>query len=339
MPSYRTGTVTSVSSERPGLQKVEVDGEPAYVLTELIGPVAQGDEVVINTTAVDLGLGTGGWHFVHWNLSRREWSHPGPGHIMKLRYTSLQADVGAAEEGSDPGDRLPGTVVVACALHSQLPVVAAAVHAVRPGTRVGYVMTDGGALPLALSDTVATLRDRGLLATTVTAGQAFGGDHEAVNVLSGLAVAARSGCEVVVAGTGPGVVGTGTALGHTGVEVAAIVDGAAALGGRPVVAVRWSDGDARARHQGLSHHSATALNLASRPHFVAVPSGAGISGGEASEVVETEQLALDSTLDGLAVTTMGRGPGDDPGFFAFAAAAGRLAADLVGAPDRYPRPA
>ena len=54
--------------------------------------------MVLNTTAVDLGLGTGGWHVVHWNLAREELDEPGPGHIMKLRYTSLQVDAGAAEE-------------------------------------------------------------------------------------------------------------------------------------------------------------------------------------------------------------------------------------------------
>ena len=98
MPSFRTGVVTSVLAERRGLQKVEVDGERAYVLTQLIGTVAVGDRVVINTTAVDLALGTGGWHFVHWNLERSSWSSPGPGTVMKLRYTSLQVDTGAAEE-------------------------------------------------------------------------------------------------------------------------------------------------------------------------------------------------------------------------------------------------
>ena len=68
------------------------------MLTQLTGPVDVGDAVVVNTTAVELGLGTGGWHVVHWNLARDEWSEPGPGHIMKARYTSLQADVGSTEE-------------------------------------------------------------------------------------------------------------------------------------------------------------------------------------------------------------------------------------------------
>src|SRR5215213_11168341 len=95
MPSYSTRVVTAITSERAGLQRVELEnGRRAYVLTELIGPVAAGDRVVVNTTAVDLGLGTGGWDVVHWNLSRDEWSAPGAGHVMKLRYTSLQVDTG-----------------------------------------------------------------------------------------------------------------------------------------------------------------------------------------------------------------------------------------------------
>lgn len=181
MPSFRTGTVTAVLSERAGLQRVEVDGRRAFVLTALIGPVAVRDRVVVNTTAVDLGLGTGGWDVVHWNLARDGWSEPGPGHVMKLRYTSLQADTGVAEEGPSyrQPDGLGGMPVVACGLHSQVACVAAVVRHLAPATRIAYVMTDGGALPLALSDLVAGLRHAGLLDVTVTAGHAFGGDLEA----------------------------------------------------------------------------------------------------------------------------------------------------------------
>ena len=32
----------------------------------------------VNTTAVELGLGTGGWHVVHWNLARTAATSPGP---------------------------------------------------------------------------------------------------------------------------------------------------------------------------------------------------------------------------------------------------------------------
>src|SRR5881392_1547472 len=161
MPSFRTGRVTAITSERPGLQRTEVDGEPAFVLTQLTGPVAVGDDVVVNTTAVELGLGTGGWHVVHWNLTRREWRAPGAGHVMKLRYTSLQIDTGAFDEAEPADSGLDGMPIVVCSLHSQLAPVIVAARAERsePPLRIAYVMTDGGALPIALSDQVAALRN------------------------------------------------------------------------------------------------------------------------------------------------------------------------------------
>src|SRR5436853_3114196 len=128
MPSFRSGKVTTLLMERPGLQRVEVDlgdgNERAYVLTQLTGNVAVGDRVVVNTPAVELGLGTGGWHIVHWNLERSEWHEPGPGHVLKMRYTSLQVDVGSAEEHAPhlaDLESIDGMPVVGAALHSQLP--------------------------------------------------------------------------------------------------------------------------------------------------------------------------------------------------------------------------
>ena len=329
MPSFRTGVVTAVTAERAGLQKVEVDGERAYVLTQLIGTVSVGDRVVLNTTAVDLGLGTGGWHFVHWNLARDSWSEAGPGTVMKLRYTSLQVDTGAAEEdGSfEVGVGLDGCPVVACTLHSQVGCVAAAFERCAPGRRLVYVMTDSAALPLALSDLVADLRCRGVLAATVTCGQAFGGDYEAVSVPSALLVAATvAGADAMVVGPGPGVVGTGSEYGFGGVEVAAVIDAAGHLGGRPILAVRYSDADARDRHRGVSHHTTTALALAACRPLVAVPRGSGELKG-LGEVVEVD---VPDDLDFGSITSMRRGPAEDPGLFAYAAAAGVLAARLLG---------
>src|SRR2546425_1842777 len=152
MPSFRSGKVTTLLMERPGLQRVEVDlgdgDERAYVLTQLTGNVAVGDRVVINTTGVELGLGTGGWHVVHWNLARSEWRQDGGGHVMKLRYTSLQADTGAAEEQHpDVPSDLGGMPVVAIGVHSQLAAVAAAFPDDAPARRPVYVMTAGGAPP------------------------------------------------------------------------------------------------------------------------------------------------------------------------------------------------
>ena len=196
MPAFKTGKVERILEERAGLQRVEVnlDGSPSGRTCSRSSPgrSSWGDAVVVNTTAVDLGLGTGGWHVVHWNLARDHYSAPGPGHIMKARYTSLQTDVGSSEEHwTELADitSIDGMPVVAAALHSQVPAIAAAFKHARPDLRLAYVMTDGAALPLALSDLVAQLRDRALLDATITCGHAFGGDYEAVSVYSALAVA------------------------------------------------------------------------------------------------------------------------------------------------------
>lgn len=332
MPSYRSGRVTEILSERTGIQRVSIGDERAYVLTEQVGPVAVGDEVVFNTTAVDLGLGTGGWHVVHWNLERRSWSQPGPGHIMKVRYTSLQSDTGALEEHRDPGTDLRGRPVVACSLHSQVPIVAAAFLARRPDARVAYVMTDGAALPMALSDLVVRMTETGLVHVTITAGHAFGGDHEAVSVPSALAAAVGlEAADLVIVAMGPGVVGTDTALGTSAVEVAAVLDATAALGGRPICCVRASGADPRPRHRGASHHVDTILSLTRSRVEVATVAGAAVA-TDVHDVHTLDPGDVPALLAerGLRVTSMGRGPEDDPLFHAAAGAAGVLAAT---APD------
>jgi Protein of unknown function (DUF3866) len=330
VPRLVTATVTEILGDRPGLQRLDTDAGRAYVLVELTGSVVPGDRVVLNTTAVDLGLGTGGWHVVHWNLSRSEWLNPGRGHIMKLRYTSLQADTGAAEETHpDTPQDLQGMPVVACSLHSQMGVVAAVIKTLRPGTRITYVMTDGAALPLVLSDLVWNLRQKGVLDTTITAEHAFGGDLEAVTLPSALTLARHvADADVTIVAMGPGVVGTASPLGTTAVEVATILDTAAALAGRPALCVRASEADPRDRHQGISHHVDTILRLAhSRPAIPLPPSLAGeIDGATAVEVPDVTRLLDD--LD-LRITSMGRGPGDDPTFFASAAAGGVWAASAL----------
>ena len=325
MPSYRTGTVTKLLSERAGLQRVEVDGRPAYVLTQLIGTVHAGDRVVVNTTAVELGLGTGGWDVVHWNLERDQWSEPGPGHEMKLRYTSLQLDAGVSTPPETQQARI-GAPMVACFLHSQVAAVAAAFKHVAPEATLAYVMTEGGALPLAISDLVPDLIRVGWLDVTVTAGQAFGGQREAVNVVHALQLAAD--CDAVVVGMGPGSLGTDSPIGFSGLEVATVL-GLGALAREPIVALRWSDADTRERHRGLSHHSVTALKLTQGPVVVPVPKGAPHPKVGEHEVVEVEVPDVGALFAkaGLDVRTMGRTPAEDPGFFAYAGAAGVVAAE------------
>ena len=350
MPSFRSGKVTRLLVERPGLQRVEVDlgdgPERAYVLTQLTGSVAVGDRVVVNTTAVELGLGTGGWHVVHWNLERETWAERGPGHIIKGRYTSLQADVGSAEEMLEDFaevESIDGMPVVAAALHSQLPAAAVAFKQRAPDARLAYVMTDGAGLPLALSDLAFALRERGLIDATVTCGHAFGGDYEAVSIFSALAVAKRAaGADAAVVAMGPGIVGTNTRLGFTGMEVGSILDAAAALDGQPIACLRVSFADPRSRHVGLSHHTRTALRVACRERVtVAVPR----LGGEEDDRLRADLVdaGIDRRHDlvevtppdvlelleqhGLNVVSMGRPAAEDPALFLAAGAAGELAAE------------
>ena len=321
MPRFATRVVDALLEERASLQRVSLDdGSRAYVLTDLIGPVAVGDRVVVNTTAVDLGLGTGGWHVVHWNLAREEWGEVRPGHIMKLRYTSVQLETDPVE----PRDRmLDGTPVVACTVHSQVPCVAAAFKHARPDASVTYVMTDGGALPMALSDLVVEMRAAGLIDETVTAGHAFGGTREAVNVASALSAV---DADLVIVGMGPGVVGMGHPLATTALDVASVLDAAAYLGGRAILAVRYSDADTRDRHRGVSHHSETVLSLVRSCVEIAVPPGVAIDGGpHRVTVVDDVDVPALLAARGLRVTSMGRGPEDDPRFYAVAGAAGTLA--------------
>jgi hypothetical protein len=352
MPSYRTGEVVKLLEARRGLQRVEVDlgqgPERAYALPQLTGPVELGDRVVVNTTAVELGLGTGGWHVVHWNLERDHWSETGPGHIIKGWYTSIQSDVGSTEEHLEAlaeVESIDGMPVVVAALHSQLPAVAAAFRAARPDGRLAYVMTDGAGLPMALSDLVATLCSKGLVDATVTCGHAFGGDYEAVSIYSALAVARHvADADAAAVVMGPGIVGTNTRLGFSGMEVGPILDAAHALGGVAIACLRMSFADGRDRHVGLSHHSATALRLATRERvLVAVPElppeqavrlrddlvAAGIDRRhDLLDVAAPKVLELFERF-GLAITSMGRPAAADPALFQAAAAAGTLAAERV----------
>ncbi|MCU1465319.1 MAG: hypothetical protein JWM72_1247 [Actinomycetia bacterium] len=347
MPSFRSGEVTEVLESRPGLQRVLVDlgsgPERAYALTQLTGDVALGDRVVVNVTAVELELGTGGWHVVHWNLERTEWNPPASGSGMKLRYTSLQVEVANAEP-ADSGDLVRMPVVVA-GLHSQLAAIAVAFKHVRPTGRLVYVMTDGGSLPIAISDLVWQLRERDLIDATVTCGHAFGGDHEAVSVPGALAVARHAArADAVVVAMGPGSAGTRTRLGFSAIEVGPVLDAVNAMNGVPIAALRVSFADPRPRHRGVSHHSITALTVATASRVrVAVP---GVGGEEEEQIrADLSKAGIDArheivdvvpvgVVDLLAqrdlhVESMGRPAAVDPVLFESAAAAGTIAAHAV----------
>jgi hypothetical protein len=335
---------------------VALDGEdhpvPALAYPLLVGPVGPGERVLVNTTAVELGLGTGGMHFVVAVLRQEDLSAPERGRIMKLRYTPHQVNVLTAEEPGSPyreameaAEGLDGTPVVWVPLHSMLGPVAAGAVAAGAG-RVVYVMTDGAALAAPLSRLAAALRDTGLVASVISSGQAFGGDIECVNVFSGLLAARHVAlADVIVVGDGPGNTGTATTWGASVLASAMSMNAAAILGGRPVAALRVSFADGRDRHRPVSHHSITALGrVAMIPVHVAVPSiedpgrresvwaELKIAGLESRhQLVETTgQPALDLLeSEGIRTESMGRGIADDPEFFLAAGAAGVLAGRMA----------
>ena len=326
MLSLRRGTVTAIAERHEGLVRCEVDGEACVAYPALTGALAVGDEVVVNIQGRELGLGSGGFDVLHVNLTRGlDLSPPSKAHVMKLPYTPVQHAVRHAEEDGPVADALGGLPVVCCSLHSQVAPVCAALA----GLRIAYVQPAGGALPVGLSDTLRALRARDLIATTVSAGACFGGDVECVTAASAFAWAAAGGFDAVVCAIGPGIVGTASRLGHGGLAAADAANTAAALGGTPVLAVRVSSGDERQRHRGVSHHTRAVVELCLGEVAVAWPAGLDAPDWLASRR-ELDVGEWREACAGLPLEHMGRGPDDDPWFFASAFAAGKLARTLVG---------
>ncbi len=363
MIQWRSAVVVEVRSRWAGAVEYAArlaSGEQVRALGYLdaVGELPPGAPVLLNTTALERGLGTGGLAIVVAAPDHL----PEPvsdvrdmlGHVVKARYTGSQTMVlGVDEQDSEhhatlrDADDLGGMPVVVADLHSALPAVLAGLRETGPGLRVAYVMTDGGALPISFSRTVAGLREAGWLAASITVGQAHGGDLEAVNVHTGL-LAARDvvGADVVVVSQGPGNLGTGTRWGFSGTSAGEAVNAAGILHGRPVCSLRISEADPRERHRGVSHHSLTAYGrVALVPADVVAP----VLPGELGAQVLTQARALCAASDGrlrlhevgceglddalrsspVPLSTMGRGHDDDRASFLGAAVAGRFAARLV----------
>lgn len=356
MRARARGTVTDISAEREDIQEVLVrvgeETRPAINYPRLTGRVQIGQSVALNTWAVELGLGTGGADFVV-ETGRDEVREEPPGHIMKLRYTPLQLPVLAAEAPESPHHAALSTfqslhaVPVVCAeLHSHLPAIAAAAKwAAKRPIRTAYVMTDGAALPIAYSHLVRALRERGLLDATITCGQAFGADYEAINLYSALAVASEVvRADIIIVCQGPGGAGTATPLGFSGIDQGIALNAAVALGGTPIAVVRLSMADPRPRHLGISHHTRTVLErIALRPVLVPLPRLPGHDCSDWRQILEKcdlhdrhEFLLVDAEEGlqalihtGISVTTMGRSIEEERAFFLAAAAAGQVAGQWV----------
>jgi hypothetical protein len=349
--AWREGHVTALGRSWPGARELtaRVDDADLRVLAypQLVGEPRVGDRILLNVNAQAMGLGTGGYALAVALPDRLPQDPPpGPGHLVKARYTPLQPIVlGADEQDSahhdlmKDADSLDGMPVVSADLHSAVPAICAAIRHDRPATRIAYVMSDGGALPLWFSRTVAGLREAEWLCGSVTVGQAFGGDLEAVTVHTGLLAAKLIlGAEVAIVSQGPGNLGTGTKWGFSGVACGEAVNAAGVLGGRAIGVLRVSEADARDRHRGLSHHSLTAYGrVALAPAELALPDEPGafwdgvraqaatLDGRHTLRTVPCTGLDEALAASPVALSTMGRGLKEDRAGFLAAACAGRLA--------------
>lgn len=358
MLKLRRGTVVATG---PLEVRVGEETRPAWADAGLVGPCDIGDEVVVNVEALDLGLGSGGFDVVLVNLTRGLNGEGAEGeHVMKLNYSPLQHPVATVErEVGNPGNGVDGGAegeagghgpesaalpVLAIGLHGHLAPAAwacasAAAEAGRPQPSIGYVQTGGGALPGALSRDVSRLLEAGLLCGHVTAGPAYGGRQEAITLVGALDAAGSLGWDAVIAGPGPGILGSATTYGHGGMAALDVVHGGLALGSPVILSPRLSSGDPRPRHRGLSHHSRTVMRLALGAVELPLPEGSE----ELASVVEdegrgrhnvtTEKVDLDAYLaSGLPSRTMGRDLHQDPEFFAGPLAAGSRLSSLIFGP-------
>ena len=336
----RRGTIISANP-----LEVEVDGQRrrAWADKVLLGEMREGDEVVVNVAALDLGLGSGGFDVVHVNLTRGlEGEGEDDAHVMKLNYTSLQHPVDPVERPNSrfqtdeirPNGTTRLAPVAVLPLHGHLAPAAWAAAQAAPGRRVGYVQTGGGALPGSFSRDVKQLRDRGLLAGHITASPAYGGEHEALSTIGALdAAASELNWDAILIGPGPGIIGSDAAYGHGGMAALDSTHAALSLNLPTLLSPRLSTSDPRERHQHLSHHTRTVLQLLLAPVEVPIPS----EEPEVAAALEpfdhhVKQVAVD--LDGYAAadlpaTSMGRSLQEDPLFFKAPLAAGRLLANRV----------
>jgi hypothetical protein len=348
--NLKTATVEAIEEETAKVQVLTVRvGESsarAINYLELGERVEPGQQIFVNTTAVDLALGSGGFHFV---IPAGAKLNKGWGHLMKLRYTPLQLRVNSAEEQDSPWHHLfqrdgglEGIPVLAAELHSMVAPLALAIKHLVPAANIVYVVTDGGALPAAFSRSTAILKKMGVLSQVITAGHAFGGDIETINIFSGLQAAGRvAKADYVIAAMGPGIAGTGTIYGFSGIEQGTVLQAALALGGQGILVPRIGFVDPRSRHTGISHHSLTVLTRAYiGPCWLPLP----ILSRAKSKIIWNQVQGLPKRcrcywLDGSFIarlaarhprlfSSMGRGYRENPEFFLALGAAARMAVNF-----------
>jgi hypothetical protein len=345
MISIEQAVVKKILWSRKGIQCLEVflneKNEKAINYPDLTGTASPGNRVILNTTAMELGLGSGGYHFVMSNCEIKSVPLKPDGHIMKLRYTPMQLKVKAYEEvlsNSNPtaaGDKYLGLKkipVVIGELHSMLAPFVLALKELIPSCRIAYIMTDNAALPITLSNTVHRLKNDRYLEGTVTCGHAFGADIETVNFYSALMAAREElSAEVIITTPGPGVVGTSTRYGCSGMEQGEHIDRVDRMQGIPVFIPRISFHDSRGRHRGLSHHTLTALGeISYKSAYIPLPSfdrekmlfvyrqlkNSNVLEKHRVMIIKEKAKLIIFQKNDYDFSTMGRSIREDPAFFA-----------------------
>jgi hypothetical protein len=322
--------------------EVEVAGErrPVWADAGLLGEMREGDEVVVNVAALELGLGSGGFDIVHVNLTRGLEGGGGPDqeHVIKLNYTSLQHPVEPVEaapggnggaQAAESGAASAHVPVLVLPLHGHLAPAAWAAAEGKPDIKVGFVQTAGGALPGSLSRDVTELLERGLLCGHIAAAPAYGGEYDALSTVGALDAAAnRLGWDAVLVGPGPGIIGSGTEFGHGGMAALDSAHAALSLRLPTLLSPRLSSSDPRERHIDVSHHTYTVLELLLAPVEVVVPEeehaiAAALEAAPGKHHLRPTPTDLPAyEASDLPTTTMGRSSEQDPLFFLAALAAG-----------------
>ena len=368
MIQWRRGVVVEVRSRWAGAVEYAVrlasgDVVRALGYVEVVGDLDPGTRCCSTRRPSSAGLGTGGLAIVVAApdalpdaVDDVSGLH---GHVVKARYTPSQTMVlGVDEQDSEhhavlaDADDLAGLPVVVADLHSALPAILAGMRDTDPALRVAYVMTDGGALPIDFSRTVAGLRESGWLEASVTVGQAFGGDLEAVNVHTGLLAAHHVvGADLVVVAQGPGNLGTGTRWGFSGTSAGEAVNAAGdprrPRPSAPCASRRPTPANATvASRTTASRHTAGCPSCRptspSRASTATSPPSGRASSSQARGLCASSggrftlhEVACDGLEAALRASpvplrTMGRGYDDDRAGFLGAAVAGRYAAGAAG---------
>lgn len=346
----KTTNVLEIIEENEDYQIIRTESRKTYSIcyVSLSGKVEPGDKVLINTTAVDLSLGTGGLDFVVAVFKEGEHfleSEP-ESHVMKLNYTPMQFSIPHFEET----DEYIKAVEIYRKTKKKLPVFVLTVHShiipfllglreFHKGKKCILIINDSCALPVFASKTIRFALNEGLIEKVITCGNAFGGSVETVNIYSALISSAYAfEADIIAVAPGYGLKGTGSAYGHSAVDFVEVVNASASLGFSPYLVPRISFAEKRERHLGISHHTLEIIELSLKKPDVILPAldlldenqrtllSSQISSFKESAVLR--YVDFKSSFEILKpfselLTSMGRKFSDDPIFFAVPASASK----------------